>query len=166
MSYLLLFLFGVAVGTVSGILGIGGGIILVPGLILLFGLTQPEAQGTSLAVLIPPIGIFAALIYYQHGYVRVPVATWVAIGFVVGACIGAKLVPHVPMLALRVGFGAMLLYSGFAFVLTAYDARPATALPAALASGLAILLAWLLRRSAADKRAPPAAPDDRTEYHI
>jgi hypothetical protein len=60
----------------------------------------------------------------------------------------------------------MLLYTGFVFLMTADAARPATALPAALASGTSALLAWLLRRTAAGKRSPPAAPDDRTEYHI
>src|SRR5262245_53316831 len=59
-TFLLLFLFGGVVGTMSGLLGIGGGVALVPGLMWLFGFTQQEAQGTSLAVLIPPIGIFAA----------------------------------------------------------------------------------------------------------
>ena len=54
MNLLLLFLFGVFVGVLSGLMGIGGGIVLVPGLMLLFGFSQPEAQGTSLAVLIPP----------------------------------------------------------------------------------------------------------------
>ena len=63
MNLLFLALFGVAVGILSGLLGIGGGIVLVPGLMLLFGFSQPEAQGTSLAVLIPPIGLFAAMVY-------------------------------------------------------------------------------------------------------
>lgn len=92
MSYVLLFLFGIGIGAVSGLLGIGGGILLVPGLMLLFNLSQPEAQGTSLAVLTPPIGIFAAIVYYQHGFVRLPVALWVALGFIIGACLGALLV--------------------------------------------------------------------------
>ncbi len=85
MSWFLLFLFGVAIGIVSGLLGIGGGVLLVPGLMLLFGFSQSEAQGTNLAVLIPPIGIFAAMIYYQNGYVRLPVVGLIALGFVFGA---------------------------------------------------------------------------------
>jgi uncharacterized membrane protein YfcA len=67
MEYFLLFLFGCAVGVMSGLMGIGGGIALVPGLILLFHFTPQQAQGTSVAVLIPPIGIFAEMVYYQHG---------------------------------------------------------------------------------------------------
>ena len=105
MNLLFLALFGVVVGILSGLLGIGGGIVLVPGLMLLFGFSQPEAQGTSLAVLIPPIGLFAAMVYYQHGYVRLPVVGWIALGFVVGAFIGAKLVPSIPLSALRIAFG-------------------------------------------------------------
>src|SRR4029079_12703277 len=58
-----LLLFGVAIGMASGLLGIGGGVLLVPGLVMLFGFSQAEAQGTSLSVLIPPIGIFAAMVY-------------------------------------------------------------------------------------------------------
>src|SRR5262245_27323466 len=77
-AVLSLFLFGVAIGVVSGLLGIGGGILLVPGLMLLFQFSQQEAQGTSLAALIPPIGIFAAIVYYQNGHVRLPVAGAVA----------------------------------------------------------------------------------------
>ena len=81
MFYFYLLLFGGAVGVAGGLLGLGGGIALVPGLMLLFGFTQQEAQGTSLAVMIPPIGIFAALVYYQHNYIRLPVVGWVAAGF-------------------------------------------------------------------------------------
>src|SRR5438034_11195722 len=78
--YFQLLLFGACIGVVSGMLGIGGGIILVPGLMFLFGYSQQEAQGTSLAALIPPIGIFAAVVYYQNGYVQIPAAAALAVG--------------------------------------------------------------------------------------
>lgn len=93
MQLLLLFAFGIGVGVLSGLLGIGGGVVLVPGLILLFGFSQAEAQGTSLAVLIPPIGIFAAIIYYQHGYVRLPVVGVIALGFMGELCLGRNWFP-------------------------------------------------------------------------
>src|SRR5687768_7893067 len=80
--------FGMAIGTVSGLLGIGGGILLIPGLMLLFGHSQQEAQGTSLAAMIPPIGLFAALVYYRAGHVQLPVAGMIALGFAVGAYFG------------------------------------------------------------------------------
>ena len=86
MNWLLLVLFGVAIGVLSGMLGIGGGVALVPGLILLFGFSQAEAQGTSLAVMIPPVGIFAAMVYYDHGFVRLPV-----VGFTPGWIHGGRL---------------------------------------------------------------------------
>lgn len=160
-----LLLFGAVVGVASGVLGIGGGIVLVPGLVMLFGFTQPEAQGTSLAVLIPPIGIFAAMIYYQHGFVRLPVVALIAGGFMMGALVGAKLAPHVPIDWLRLAFGGLLLYLGFVFVLDLRAARPRTALPAAAATAVAVLASRLARR----RWHPPAAPEPPSagvEYHI
>src|SRR4029079_15525132 len=96
---------GVVVGLLSGALGIGGGIVIVPGLVFLFGFSQLEAQGTSLAVLSLPICLAAASIYYQNGYVRTGVVGLVALGFIVGAVAGAKVVDLVPTEALRVAFG-------------------------------------------------------------
>lgn len=166
MNLLLLFVFGIFVGVLSGLLGIGGGVILVPGLMLLFGFTQPEAQGTSLAVLIPPIGLFAALVYYQHGYVRLPVVGWVALGFVVGAFVGAKLVPSIPPTALRIAFGLLLLYEGFTFVMGPSTTRKEVALPAGLATISTALAARFVRRLREKDRPQPPRPDESTEYHI
>ena len=160
--YLLLFLFGCAVGGMSGLLGIGGGIVLVPGLVYLFGLTQQQAQGTSLAVMIPPIGIFAALVYYQNGYIRVPIVGWVAAGFLLGAFLGAKLVPQIRPEVLRVSFGALLLYTGFLFVSEPLRFRAGAALPAGLALA-ASSLGLLLRRT---RRQRSRTTSDEIEYHI
>jgi uncharacterized protein len=158
---LALLAFGLAIGVVSGLLGIGGGVLLIPGLMLLFGFSQPEAQGTSLAVLALPIVLFAAVVYYQNGYVRPSVVGLIAAGFAVGAYLGAHLVPHVPSWLLRVTFGALLLYVGFLFVLTPAVGRSAAALPA----GLAALVTWVfgivLRR-----RRQPTPGGDEVEYHI
>lgn len=101
MFWFWLLLFGAAIGAVSGLLGIGGGVLLIPGLVMLFGFSQAEAQGTSLAVLIPPIGIFAAMVYYQHGMVRLPVVGFIALGFMLGAYCGARFVPHASPTHLR-----------------------------------------------------------------
>ncbi len=166
MTLAMLFLFGIGVGILSGLLGIGGGIAIVPGLILLFGFSQAEAQGTSLAVLIPPIGLFAAIVYYQHGYVRLPVVGWVALGFAVGAFLGAMLVARIPHQWLRIGFGMTLLYVGFLFVLTPAAQRSATALPAGLAALMSGLLGWLVRRKLPAAPAKPAPPADDLEYHL
>ena len=167
MLYVQLLLFGVCIGVMSGMLGIGGGIILVPGLILLFGFTQQEAQGTSLAALIPPIGIFAAMVYWQHGFVKVPVAGAVAAGFMIGALGGALLVPRMPVDWLQFGFGALLLYLGCSFVFAGFPPRSfsAAALPAGLAAVLVAIGAWLRgKRMPARMKLPP--PDSQTEYHI
>jgi uncharacterized membrane protein YfcA len=165
MQWSLLFLFGVGVGVLSGLLGIGGGVVLVPGLILLFGFSQAEAQGTSLAVLIPPIGIFAAMVYYQHGFVRLPVVGLIAVGFIIGGFFGAKLVPHVPLELLRMVFGVLLLYLGFAFVMSPRGQTAEAALPAGIATATSGLVAYLLRRRRRSKQSLPPPNDDR-DYHI
>lgn len=157
--------FGIFVGVVSGLLGLGGGILLIPGLVLLFGFSQAEAQGTSLAVMIPPIGIFAAAVYYQHGFIRLPVVGFVAIGFMLGAYFGARLLPYVPLTLLRTAFGVLLLYLGFTFVLRTGDSRTVVALPAALATIVSALIGRVYRRRVIAKRTlPPPAGD--LEYHI
>ncbi|HWA99741.1 MAG TPA: sulfite exporter TauE/SafE family protein [Pirellulales bacterium] len=158
-------LFGAVVGMLSGVLGIGGGIVLVPGLMLLFEFNQREAQGTSLAVLSMPVAIAAAVVYYRNGYVHLPVMAYLAGGFVVGAFGGANLVPYVPVHVLRPMFGLLLLYVGFLFVLDLQSGRPAAALPALLATMLAALLARLLHRRM-KPHALPAPPSAETEYHI
>ena len=166
MSHFLLLLFGVLVGILSGLLGIGGGIVLVPGLMLFFGLSQPEAQGTSLAVLIPPIGVFAAAVYYQHGYVRLPVVGWIAVGFLLGALLGAKLVPVIPPTMLRIAFGVILLYEGFTFVMIPFATRTAAALPAGVATIGATMAASFIRRKREKKHPGQEKPSEDLEYHI
>ncbi len=158
-----LVVFGVVVGLVSGALGIGGGVVLVPGLMLMFGFNQIEAQGTSLAIV--PIGIFAAMVYYQNGMVRLPIVGFIALGFVVGAYLGARLVPHLPIEPLRLVFGALLLYVGFIFVIGARTTHPAVALPAGVAAVVTFLLGLLIRRYRT-RRPPPEPPTADREYFI
>ena len=151
---------GVAVGVLSALLGIGGGIVLVPALVILFGLTQAEAQGTSLAT-IPFGAVVAALVYHQTAPVRGQVVVAVAIGFVAGAYLGAKLVPHVPDAALRPAFGGLLLYLGLLFV---FDLRASN--PAGLVLAPAVMIVgWVARRF---RRSPaaPAPPAPEHEYYI
>jgi len=104
--YLLLGLFG---GALSGLIGIGGGTIFVPALIYLFGLTQHQAQGTTLALLIPPIGLLAALTYYKNGYVNLTIAVFVCLGFFIGGLVGAKLAVGLSNEMLRKVFGFVIL---------------------------------------------------------
>lgn len=155
-----LLLLGVAVGVMSAMMGIGGGIVLVPALMLLFGLSQTEAQGTSLAT-IPFGAVVAALVYHQSAPLRLNVVAAIALGFVVGAYLGAKLVPHVPDAALRLAFGGLLLYLGLLFV---FDLQPSH--PAGLVlAPLAVVAGWVARR-VRGKPLPPEPPADRHEYYI
>jgi uncharacterized membrane protein YfcA len=163
MFSIALFFFGAGVGALSGLLGIGGGIVLVPGLVLLFGFSQQEAQGTSLAALIPPIGLFAALVYYQNGYVRLSVVGLVALGFLIGAYGGAHLVPRLPAEALRGAFGVLLLFLGFTLLVSPHQPRPAAALPAGVATLGSALLARVWKARKLEK---PRPPGDGIEYHI
>ena len=106
ISYLIL---GLITGIFGGLLGIGGATIVVPALIFLFGFTQHEAQGTILAAMIPPIGLLAALSYYQAGHVKVWPAVFIAIGFFIGGYFGARIVTYIPDLMLKRLFGVFLL---------------------------------------------------------
>ncbi len=97
-------LVGLIGGALSGLTGLGGGFIMVPLLVFLFGMSQHAAQGTSLAVLLPPLGLMAFLSYYQNGHVDVRVAVLVAVGFFFGGWL-AQLIPG-PML--RKGFAVVM----------------------------------------------------------
>ncbi|MBI5247429.1 MAG: sulfite exporter TauE/SafE family protein [Elusimicrobia bacterium] len=100
---------GLLVGVFSGMVGVGGGIILVPILVLFFGFSQHMAQGTSTAMLLPPIGILAAWTYYKNGMVDVRAAALLCAGFVLGGLFGAKLAIILPKEVLRRAFGVVLL---------------------------------------------------------
>jgi len=104
--YLMVGLIG---GFIGGVFGLGGGAIMVPALIFLFGLTQHQAQGTSLAIMLPPVGLLAVLRYYYSGNVKVNIALLAAIGFLFGAFLGAHFVQEVPDANLKRAFGIFLV---------------------------------------------------------
>lgn len=115
-----LIIIGVTAGVLSGFIGIGGGIIIVPGLIYLLGLSQLQAQGTSLALMLPPIGILAFMHYYKAGNVDLKIAGIVAATFIVGGFFGAKLAHKVDENLVKIIFGLIMLlialkliYNGF-----------------------------------------------------
>ncbi len=110
MAQVLYIILGVVAGTLSGMFGIGGGIILIPALVFIFGLTQHQAQGTTLALMIPPIGLLAALRYYQSGNVKLGMAGFICLGFFVGGFIGANLVQNFSEPLVRKGFALFLLF--------------------------------------------------------
>jgi len=109
MNYVLVGLLGLVTGVVSGLFGIGGGVIIVPALVLLVRLDQHTAIGTSLGALLLPVGLLAVLEYHRRGQVHVPYAALLAGGLLVGALIGAKFAGDVSGVVLRRGFGVLLL---------------------------------------------------------
>ncbi len=107
-----LVILGLIAGGLSGLIGIGGGIIIIPALIFIFGMSQKMAQGTTLALLIPPIGLLAALTYYKQGYVDLRVAAIIIVGFVIGSLFGAKLAVRLPVDILSKVFAITLIIVG------------------------------------------------------
>ncbi|MDP8267046.1 MAG: sulfite exporter TauE/SafE family protein [Candidatus Aceula meridiana] len=116
MQHILYMTVGLVGGVFSGIFGIGGGAIMIPALVYMFGLTQHQAQGTCLAILLPPIGILAVLRYYQEGHVNWTMAMFIALGFVFGAYFGADWIQAVPGPQLKKVFGGFLLVLGLKMI--------------------------------------------------
>lgn len=106
---LFLIIIGATAGALSGLVGVGGGIVMVPALVLLLGFSQKHAQGTTLAMLVLPVGIFAALTYYRAGYVNLKAAGWLAVGFLVAAAISAHYAVKLPEHTMARVFGGVLL---------------------------------------------------------
>lgn len=106
---ILLIVIGILTGTVSGMLGIGGAIILVPALVILMGFNQHLAQGTSLAMMLPPIGLIAAYNYYKAGYVNIKFALILATAFILGSYFGSKLSISMPQALLKKVFAFVLI---------------------------------------------------------
>jgi uncharacterized membrane protein YfcA len=113
--FLYLFL-GLVAGTFSGLIGIGGAIIIIPSLVLLFGLSQHTAQGTTLALMVPPIGLLAAWTYYKQGFVDFKIAGLICLGFFFGGLAGARVAADIPEDILRKIFGVILLVSSLKMI--------------------------------------------------
>ena len=105
----LFLLLGLIAGVASGLIGIGGATIIIPALVFICKFDQHTAQGTTLAMMVPPIGLLAAWAYYKAGYVDVRVAAVLAVGFVFGGLIGAKYAVALPGPTLQRVFGVGLL---------------------------------------------------------
>ena len=112
MSSILILLVGLVGGMFSGAFGIGGGTIMVPALIYFFNLTQHQAQGTVLAVLLLPVSLLAVLRYYHSGNVKVDMAMIMAVGFIFGAFLGAHFIHGISDANLRRAFGIFLVIMG------------------------------------------------------
>ena len=100
---------GILTGVMAGMLGIGGAIIMIPALVFILGISQQTAQGTSLAVMLPPVGILAAYNYYKAGQVNIKFAIILAVFFLVGSYFGSKLALTLPQNVLKKVFGVLLL---------------------------------------------------------
>jgi len=109
MNYVVVGVVGLTAGVLSGLFGVGGGIVIVPALVLLVRLDQHVANGTSLAALLLPVGLLGVIEYHRRGQVNVPYAALIAVGLLIGALVGAKYAGEVSSLALRRAFGALLL---------------------------------------------------------
>ena len=108
-SVFILIIIGFLAGLLSGFLGVGGGILIIPLLIMFLGFTQHQAQGTALFAMLPPIGILAALNYYKEGFVKWEYAVVIALTFVVGGYFGSKLAISLPDQTVRKVFGVIML---------------------------------------------------------
>ncbi len=106
---LILIAIGIVTGIMAGMLGIGGAVIMIPALVFILGISQQTAQGTSQAVMLPPIGIIAAYNYYKAGHVNIKFAIILAVFFLAGSYFGSKLALVMPQATLKKVFGVLLL---------------------------------------------------------
>lgn len=104
-----LLLIGLAAGFMGGLVGIGGGVIIVPALVMLVGMTQHQAQGTSLTMILFPVGILGVLNYYKQGYVDFKYAGLLAVGFFVGSYLGSKYSLSLPQLTIKRVFAIIMI---------------------------------------------------------
>ena len=107
-TLLALVLIGLITGAVGGMIGIGGGILIIPALVFILGLNQHDATGTSLAMLLPPIGLFAAYNYYKAGHVNINYALILAAAFMIGSYFSSKISINLPANVLKKIFSVVL----------------------------------------------------------
>jgi uncharacterized protein len=123
-SLALLLIIGLASGIVSGMFGLGGGVLIVPALVYLLGFSQHEATGTSLAILLPPVGLGAVIEYYRHGNVDLRSAVIVALGLFIGAWITSFLANRISETLLRLAFGIFVATMGICIILNSLKRLP------------------------------------------
>ena len=113
---IILIIIGLVSGMLSGIFGIGGAIIVIPALIFILGLSQHAAQGTSLAFMLPPVGILATWNYWKAGHVDWKIALVLSLTFVVGAYLGSQFSLNIPDRTLRRLFGVLMILMAFKLI--------------------------------------------------
>jgi uncharacterized membrane protein YfcA len=112
-TIMLLIIIGFAAGILSGLVGVGGGIIIVPALVFFLGFSQLQAQGTSLGLLLLPVGIFAVINYYKAGYIDLKVVGVMCLAFVAGGWFGSKLALRLDQEVVKKIFAVVLFYTAF-----------------------------------------------------
>lgn len=120
-TVLILVVIGLLAGVLSGFVGVGGGVIIVPALIYTLGMTQLEAQGTSLFVLLLPVGILAVYNYWKGGHINWSFGLIIALTFVVGGFVGSKLALKISPSLVRLIFGLLMAYVSFRMIITGYQ---------------------------------------------
>ena len=120
-TLLLLLCIGLLAGIASGFVGIGGGMIIVPALVFGLGLNQHMAQGTSLAMMIPPIGILAVMSYYKAGQIQLEYAGILALTFILGAWMGSKWALRINPSIVRLIFGMFMLFAAGRLILRSWN---------------------------------------------
>ncbi len=115
---LILLAIGICAGMISGFIGIGGGVVIVPALIYFMGMTQFQAQGTSLALMLPPIGILAFMNYYKDGHINLQYAGIIAVAFIIGGFLGSKIALKMNPNVVKFIFGIIMLYVAIRLVWT------------------------------------------------
>ncbi len=108
-TILIIILIGIVAGTLSGLVGIGGGIIIVPALVYFIGFSQKTAQGTSLGLILLPVGILGVLQYYRQGHIDVKVVWVLAIGFLIGGYLGSKIALNLSQETVKKIFAVLMI---------------------------------------------------------
>lgn len=112
-TILIIILIGISAGILSGLVGVGGGIIIVPALVYFIGFSQKTAQGTSLGLILLPVGILGVLQYYKQGHIDIKVVGVLAIGFLIGGYFGSKIALNLSQEAVKKIFAVLMILIAF-----------------------------------------------------
>lgn len=113
---IILLLIGLLAGAFSGLVGLGGALIIIPALIFIYGTDQHIAQGTAIAIMLPPVGFLAAYNYYKKGHLNIRYAVWIAVGFFFGCYFGSIAALSIPADTLRKVFAIVLFILSIKFI--------------------------------------------------